>query len=141
MILTPVLEARSWTGVVDLRRIGGTSAVLRQDGQFAGDVVEALGALLSDRHRVLDAHSPAIRDVDARLVRKDHAGLHRLGVALHQVGILMAGQADAVPQPVNEVLTVAVRGDDGPRRAVDVLTGNARFDRFECGLLRLSTTL
>ena len=79
--------------------------------------------------------APCAAGVDARLDGERHARLERLGVARHDVGVLVHLQADAVPGAVDEVLAVAGRGDRLPGRGVHRLRADARPDRRAGGLL------
>ena len=68
-------------------------------------------------------------------IEKHMPGCKRLGLSLDHVGRLVRGHADAVPRAVQELLAVAGLGDDAPTGAVDLLTGHARPDGLETGLL------
>ena len=65
----------------------GPQLAVGQD-EVAGYVVQPFGAVLGAHHDVLDAGSVRPR-VDARLDRERHARAERLGVARHDVGILV----------------------------------------------------
>ena len=90
--------------------------------------VELVDAVMPDGDDVFDSHPELPRDVDARL-----DGLDLQVVALDDVGVLVALEADAVPGAVDEELAIAGRVDDRPGRPVDVLSGDARSNRARSG--------
>ena len=74
-----------------------------------GASLSTSAAVLAADHDVLDAHAVATLEVDARLDAEGVTHDERRGVALDQVRILVALQADAVAQPVEERRAVAGR--------------------------------
>src|SRR5215472_18517760 len=96
--------------------------------QVAGGVVQPLATPLGADHDVLDPGAMRAR-VDAGLDGERHARRQRLGVPGHDVGILVALQADPVAGPVHEVLAVTSRGDRLAGRRVDRLRGHTGPDR------------
>ena len=126
------LARASGPGPAGARTAGVASGV--HDDQVARDVVEPREAALGADHDVLDAR--AVRaGVDARLDGERVPGHQGLGVAGHDVGILVGLQPDAVAGAVHEELAVAGRGDRLPGRRVDGLGGDAGPDGRARGLL------
>src|SRR5205085_8459242 len=68
---------------------------------------EQLGAIVGDVHVIFQAYAKFSAQVDSRLVAEAHARLEQSLVATHQVGPLVAVHADAVAQPVGEMLIIA----------------------------------
>ena len=83
-------------------------------------------AVVGDDDDVLDPGAVAAREVDARLDRERHARLEDLGVAGHDVGLLVRLEADAVAGAVDERDAVPAALDDVAGRRVDGLGGDAR---------------
>ena len=66
-----------------------------------------IGAIRAAHDDVLDPSPVATRQVDPRLHAEGHPSSQELGVAVHEIRILVALQADAVAGSMEEVLAVA----------------------------------
>src|SRR4051794_11689489 len=84
---------------------------------------EELRAIGLDHDDVLDADVRPARQHDARFHGVAHVGLEDALPALDEPGRLVHVLADAVAQPMGEVLAVAASGDQAPGGAVSVLAG------------------
>src|SRR5206468_3376391 len=85
---------------------------------------------------VLDAHAEATRNVDTRLERERHARSETLRVPADEIGRLVAVEADAVAEAVDEVRAVAGLVDHRARGGVHGLGGHALARRAIAGFLR-----
>src|SRR3954453_694522 len=81
---------------------------------------ERLRAAGPDHHRVLDAHPAAPGQVDPGLDGDDHAGGDGAAARRAQERRLVDLQADAVTQPVHELVRLPGGGDDVTRGRVDL---------------------
>lgn len=90
-----------------------------------GDAVEDLAAVLCHQDQVLDAHAVFTGEVDARLDRKRHTGLHNVLVDKGHVAGLVVLHADGMAESVGEVSAVSGGLDHVSRGAVDVAEARA----------------
>ncbi len=113
-------------------RLARAARVYRRERLLDGDGLhpaQMAGAVLGDDHAVLGPDAELAVDVDARLVGEGHPGLELEGVALDQIGVLVAFQPDAVAEPVGEVLVAGAEArvfDDLAGGGVHRLAGRAR---------------
>jgi len=83
---------------------------------------ELRGAVGGDDHVIFAADAECADDVDAGLVRKSHAGRENGFAAAHEIGMLVAIEADAVAEAVGEIFvpgSEASGRDDITRRIVN----------------------
>lgn len=106
-------------------------------GALRGEHVASIGG---DDPVVFEADAELADDVDSGLVGEGHVGFERKGVASDEIGPLVAVHADAVAEPMAEVLVagaVARVGDDLAGGCVDGLAGGSGFACGEGGGLGL----
>src|SRR5207248_11576442 len=84
-----------------------------------------------DDHVVFDPHAPEARDVDPRLDGANHPRLEHGLRSRIETGIFVSLEADAVADPMKEMLAVPGRLDDPPSRGVDFSGGGFRPHRFD----------
>src|SRR3954470_2519920 len=108
------------------------------DEQVLRERREELDPLLPDDREVLDANAAEARHVDPGLDRDDVPGLERVRRLRRQARRLVDLQADAVPEPVAELLAVAGLVDDPARDRVGLHPRHAGANLRERRLLRLA---
>ena len=81
-----------------------------------------------DNHVVFAAQPKFAGDVDAGLVGKRHAGFENGFAAAHEVGMLVAVEADAVAEPMREEFVIGAIAGAGDDRTTE--TGTKKRKRF-----------
>src|SRR5215208_6618098 len=129
------MPLRNWlvetTSAMSAASLADLDQVLRERGQ-------ELDAVLAHDREVLDADASEARDVDPRLDRDDVAGLERVRRLRREARRLVDLQADAVPEPVPELLSVAGLVDDPARDRVGLDSRHPGADLRDARLLRLA---
>src|SRR5436190_6484134 len=118
-----------------------TSAIgagrLADGDELFREAEQDLGAVVGDDDQVLDPDAAPPLEVDARLDR-DHVALReRVGRRLRQPRRLVDVDADAVPEPVAEVVAEAGFRDHVARGRVGARAVDARARRLQPAQLRL----
>src|SRR6185369_10581218 len=108
---------------------------------LARELVEDVRGGCPADHDVLDPDAEAAGQVDARLDAERDAGPKRLGVAAHEIRLLVTLEADPVTRPVEELGSEPAILDDPPRGRVDRLAGGPRPDRARGADVRLPDQL
>src|SRR5271157_3165909 len=103
------------------------------DAKLQARPIQDIGAGLGADDDVLQAYSPPAGQVDARLDAEGHPGSQRRDVAGNHVRILVYFQADAVADAMRKLVAISARGDDRPRRGVNLLGLDAGTDRSRGG--------
>src|SRR6266511_2957969 len=116
-------------------------AGLGDHSQFARGVVESYSPVLGDGHDVLDPHAEPAFQIDPGLDGEAHARLERLGVPLHDVGMFVLLQANAVTNSMDEAIAISGIRDHPAGSPVDLLGGDARPHGLAGGLLSLANDL
>src|SRR3954462_3857912 len=116
---------------------GGTRVRLANQREFLGEVREHLHPVLTHDGQILDPHTADTRQVHTGLDRDDVSGLERVLRFLRQSRRFVDRDADAVPEPVTEVLAEARSADDVARDLVGIVAGHPRLDLLRGGDLCL----
>src|SRR5689334_9045537 len=107
-----------------LARIGGSSGSLEPSadgGQAFDGLTEDIAPFFGKNNEVLDPHAAATWHVDARLDGHDVPGLERVARGgAREPRPLVHLEPHPVPEPVAEVVAVALRGDQIARDGVDL---------------------
>src|SRR3954467_12446498 len=106
--------------------------------QVAGGRADHDAAVVGDLHHVLDPHAADAGEVDPGLDGHDGTRGQRVVLLAAEARRLVDLEAHAVPETMNERLTVARALDDLATHGVDRGAGDARLHRVDPCLLRLA---
>src|SRR4029453_11441663 len=113
----------------------GDIALLLDDAEVGGRVVESFSPAPGDGGDVLDADPEPPGEVDAGLDGKTHPGHQGLSLALDHLRRFGGGSADSVAGAVNELVAEPSVRDPRAGHPVDLLAGDARSNRLDRCLL------
>src|SRR6516225_7876832 len=85
------------------------------------------GTFCDDDHDVFAANAKFTRNVDAGLVRKSHTRCEHCFARPHEIGMLVAVEADAMAKAMREEFIIGAKAGGGDHRATGIVNGTRKF--------------